>query len=84
MPLSPRGPARLACGALGPRLEPHAARGSGGGRAEGLNGFILANLTEPELRAARVAALSAHARPFSYPHFERLLSTGNVLSKSVD
>jgi hypothetical protein len=58
--------------------------GGGGGDAEGLDEFIISNLTMPDIRRGRVAALAAHARPFSYARHERLMSLGTIFSKNVE
>lgn len=58
--------------------------GGGGGCDGGLDDFIMANLLLPDVRKARVAALAAHARAFSYERHERLLSIGSMFSKNVD
>jgi hypothetical protein len=58
--------------------------GSGdGGTAEALERFIWSNLSEGELRKARVAALARHARPFSYAQHEKLMTIGSMFSKNV-
>ena len=47
--------------------------------------FILENVAgDPAVRAGRVAALAAHAAPFSHPAARRLASLGSVLGRSVD
>ncbi|KAI8468085.1 MAG: hypothetical protein J3K34DRAFT_479333 [Monoraphidium minutum] len=65
--------------------------GSGGGAAAfdgggggDLEEFILSNLRLPGVRAARVAALAAHAAPFSYLRHERLMTLGSMFSKNVE
>jgi hypothetical protein len=49
---------------------------SGGILASALDAFILDNLTRPEVRAARVNALAACARPFVHECAEKLLTLG--------
>ena len=70
------------------------ASGSASGAISGCNGdgavsidldaFILSNLKLPDVRRGRVAALAAHARPFSYARHERLMTLGNMFSRNVD
>ncbi len=50
---------------------------------DGLDEWILSNLTSPEARKARVARLAAAARPFSYDKSEVLMAIGNMFSANV-
>jgi hypothetical protein len=58
--------------------------GADAGADEALRAFILENLTQPAVRAARVAALAGHARGFAYPRHERLMSLGTMFSRNVE
>lgn len=54
-----------------------------GGEGASLDAWIESNLRDHTLRRARVAALTAAARPFGYEDAEELLVIGTTMSTSV-
>lgn len=50
---------------------------------EGLDDWIASNLEQPQLRRARVRALTKAAQPFGYERAKTVMTIGTALSDSV-
>lgn len=75
-----RRPASDNSGASGSALL-HSGASIGDGE---LDGWMLENLDQPEMRSKRVDVLTAAAKPIQYSHAEVLMTIGNIYDRNVD